>query len=69
MKIRFIIHPGLGKLVKSILHTLAMHSPNIYLKRFLYRSRGTKLGKNVLIADNVFMGGCAKGGFERDIFQ
>lgn len=40
---------------KTISHILAMYLPNIHLKRFFYRLRGTKLGKHVDIATMVFL--------------
>ncbi|HEY9246601.1 MAG TPA: hypothetical protein VIO11_07140, partial [Candidatus Methanoperedens sp.] len=41
--------------VMTTLHILAMYTPDIHLKRFFYRSRGTKLGKHVDIAPMVFL--------------
>ena len=40
---------------KTIFHILAMYLPNIHLKRFFYKLRGTILGKHVDIAPMVFL--------------
>jgi acetyltransferase-like isoleucine patch superfamily enzyme len=40
---------------RSCLHMLAMGIPNSHLKRFFYRLRGSKIGKNVDIANFVFL--------------
>jgi acetyltransferase-like isoleucine patch superfamily enzyme len=41
--------------IKTSLHILAMVIPNSHLKRSLYRLRGSKIGKNVDIANFVIM--------------
>ena len=42
-------------LQKSILHILAMYCPYMPLKRVFYRSRGTKMGRNVYIGSMVYL--------------
>jgi maltose O-acetyltransferase len=41
--------------IKTGLHVLAMVIPNSHLKRSFYRLRGSKIGKNVDIANFVFL--------------
>lgn len=41
--------------MKGILHVLAMNMPHEKLSIPLYRMRGTKIGKNVAINQNVFL--------------
>ena len=41
--------------IKTVLHELAMFIPNIQLKRIFYRLRGSNIGKNVDIANFVFL--------------
>ena len=41
--------------LKGILHVLAMNSPHDFLTIPLYRLRGTRIGKNVGIAQGVFI--------------
>jgi len=41
--------------LKSILHVMAMNAPHDILRIPLYRLRGTKIGKNVGIAQGVFL--------------
>jgi acetyltransferase-like isoleucine patch superfamily enzyme len=42
-------------IVQGILHFLAMNMPNDKISVVLYRLRGTKIGKNVAINQNVFL--------------
>lgn len=46
-------HPGY--IFRSLLHFSAIHCPERHLKIFLYRLRGTKIGKNVFIAPMVYL--------------
>jgi acetyltransferase-like isoleucine patch superfamily enzyme len=47
------IHPRY--LIISLLHMLAMNCPNHKMRVIFYRLRGTKIGKNVRIAPQVFI--------------
>lgn len=40
---------------KGVLHFLAMNSPHDSISKIFYRMRGTKIGKNVGIAQGVFI--------------
>jgi maltose O-acetyltransferase len=54
---RFIIKiiEEIDYMAKAIMHLLAMYLPEIHMKRFFYRLRGTKLGKHIDIAPMVFL--------------
>lgn len=42
-------------ILKGILHVIAMNLPHDYLSKIFYKMRGTKIGKNVGIAQGVFI--------------
>lgn len=60
MSVQFFekIHEEIHHAQLTLFHEFAMFVPNIQLKRAFYRLRGTKIGKNVDIANFVFLEDC-----------